>query len=115
RAWRQVRDAQGREGWVAAEFVTSAAPASASALGSPAADLPTAFPTRPISIPPPPPTPTRAPTRTPSSSAPVAPSGPSAPAGPGAPATAKPQAPAVIVPTVVTRFSPPGPTASPGR
>jgi hypothetical protein len=110
RTWRQVRDTEGREGWVAADFLSTLPPSSAAAAVSPAADLPTLIPTRPISLPPPPPTPTRAPTRTPSSSSPVT------PVVPGAPGQPKPQAPALVVPTITTRFSPPPPpTASPGR
>jgi Bacterial SH3 domain len=93
RRWRQVRDSQGREGWVAADFLSPSAPLVTSAGASPVTDRPTPPPTQPIAVPPPPPTPTRQPTRVPEQSAPVAPS--------------KPQAPAVIVPTIGTRFSPP--------
>lgn len=112
RGWRQVRDTQGREGWVAAEFLSSLSASSAAEATSPVTNVPTLIPTQRISLPPPPPTPTRAPTRTPSSSAPVT---PAAPAAPGQPGTAKPQAPAVVVPTVSTRFSPPPPSTTPGR
>lgn len=112
RVWRQVKDNQGREGWVAAEFLSSLPASTAAAAQSPVTTVPGLIPTQRISLPSPPPTPTRAPTRTPSSSAPVT---PAAPAGPGQPGTAKPQAPAVVVPTVSTRFSPPPPSTTPGR
>jgi hypothetical protein len=106
RRWREVRDAQGQVGWVAAEFVTAAAPAPA--IASPEVNIPTPLPTRPISVPPPPPTPTRAPTRTPQSSAPVT---------PVAPSTAKPQAPGAQTPAVgvptFTRFGPQAPAPTP--
>ena len=95
RRWRQVRDAQGREGWVAADFLSASAPAVGAPAASPEAERATPPPTQAITVPPPPPTPTRPPTRVPGTSAPVTPS------------TAKPQAPAVVVPTIGTRFSPP--------
>jgi hypothetical protein len=100
RRWRQVRDAQGREGWVAADFLSTSPPLGASAGASPVTNRPTAPPTQAIVLPPPPPTPTRAPTRVPGTSAPVT------------PAPGRQQSPAVVVPTIMTRFSPP-PPASP--
>jgi hypothetical protein len=93
RRWRQVRDGQGREGWVAADFLSPSPPLVTSAGASPAAERSTPPPTQAVGVPPPPPTPTRQPTRVPEQSAPVAPS--------------KPQVPAVVVPTIGTRFSPP--------
>lgn len=94
RRWRQVKDPQGREGWVAADFLTASLPAASLPVPSPdAGSAPP--PTQIITLPPPPPTPTRQPTRVPGTSAPVTPS------------TAKPQAPAVVVPSIGTRFSPP--------
>jgi hypothetical protein len=109
RSWRQVRDTQGREGWVAAELLSTLPSGSTASAASPVTDVATMIPTQRISLPPPPPTPTRAPTRTPSTSAPAA------PASPGQPSTARPQAPAVVVPTISTRFSPPPPSSTPGR
>jgi hypothetical protein len=121
RRWRQVRDTEGREGWVAADFVSASVAAEPIPDVSPVAEGPTPLPTRSGLIPPPPPTPTRAPTRTPASSAPIAPVAPPpavpanpvpvapAPANPvpaaratptAAPAAARPQAPAVIVPSM---------------
>lgn len=94
RRWRQVRDPQGREGWVAADFLSASPPAASLTAGSPEVGPATLLPTQVIAVPPPPPTPTRAPTRTPASSAPVT------------PGVEKPQAPAVVVPTIGTRFSP---------
>jgi hypothetical protein len=99
RRWRQIRDQQGREGWVAADFLSASPPLGVSAGGSPVPDRPTPPPTLAVAIPPPPPTPTRAPTRVPQTSAPVTPS------------TGRPPAPAVVVPTIATRFSPPAPAS----
>jgi hypothetical protein len=95
RRWRQVRDPQGREGWVAADFLSASVPGASLVSASPEPERGAPPPTQGITVPPPPPTPTRAPTRVPGTSAPV---------GPG---TAKPQVPAVVVPTIGTRFSPP--------
>jgi hypothetical protein len=114
RGWRQVRDTEGREGWVAAEFLSSLPASSAATAASPVTGVPTLIPTQRISLPPPPPIPTRAPTRTPGSSAPVTPVTPGGPAAPP-PGAPKPQVPAVVVPTVSTRFSPPPPSTTPGR
>jgi hypothetical protein len=63
RSWRQVRDAQGREGWVASELLSASPPAASSASDVPTSVAPTAPATQAIAVPLRPSTPTRAPTR----------------------------------------------------
>jgi len=126
RLWRQVKDAQGREGWVAADFLSDAAPALAGA--SPVTDDLTAPPTRAVSVPPPPlpPTsvpppplpPTRPPTRAPETPVRVAPSTPrpQAPAAAPTPTRSGTAGPAIASTAVLpSRFFPSQGTPTPTR
>jgi hypothetical protein len=100
RQWRQVRDAQGREGWVAADFLSAEAPPlQPTRVVSPVAASPTPLPRAPLP---------------PTSTLPIlfAPATPRPSDGPP-PAASPAAATAPAVSTLFTRFSPPSPTATP--